>query len=257
MGSEGWTIDNKNLTNYAGMNTPPPSNTQPSTGDTPPSRGNMWRNWVVGWIVVASFVVVIAVALLPMMISCPKSPRTEAVANSKSIGLALFNFDQDYGKFPDASTIEAVRKKETSHLPLGTRSSNDFFRQLIAGGYADSEKVFYANIKGSRKSDGDMSPAHALEKGECGFSYILGADLGADEPCNPLRPILVTPLIPGTTRFDPKPFKGTAVIYRADNSAKCEKINDQGDVIDSSGKALFDPANPVWDDKPPVIAWPE
>jgi len=213
----------------------------------------MLRNWGVGLIVVGSFVIIV-IAILPRILSSQKKgPLTEAISNSKGIGLALFNFAEDYGKYPDATTVDAVRKKETSHLPLGTRSSNDFFRQLIAAGYVDNEKLFYANIRGCRKPDGDMRPAHVLEKGECGFSYILGAD----GKSNPLRPILVTPLIPGTTHFDPKPFKGFAVIFRLNNSATREKINEYGDVTDSTGKPLFDPSNPVWGDKPPVIAWPE
>jgi len=213
----------------------------------------MLRNWVVGLIVVV-ILLVIAAAILPMILSGKQNGSlTEAISNSKGIGLALFNFAEDYRKYPDATTVDAVRKEDTSHLPLGTRSSNDFFRQLIAAGYVDNEKLFYANIRGCRKPDGDMRPAHVLEKGECGFSYILGAD----GKSNPLRPILVTPLIPGTTRFDPKPFKGFAVIFRLNNSATHEKINEYGDVIDFSGKPLFDPANPVWGDKPPVIAWPE
>ena len=213
----------------------------------------MLRNWLMGLIVVVILLVIVG-AILPMILSsAKKSPLTEAIVNSKGIGLALFNFEEDYRKYPDATTVDAVRKEDTSHLPLGTRSSNDFFRQLIAAGYVDNEKLFYANIRGCRKPDGDMRPAQVLEKGECGFSYILGAD----GKSNPLRPILVTPLIPGTTHFDPKPFKGLAVIYRLDNSAMCERINEYGDVIDSTGKPLFDPSNPVWGDKPPVIAWPE
>jgi hypothetical protein len=31
----------------------------------------------------------------------------------------------------------------------------------------------------------------------------------------------------------------------------------RGEVIDSSGKHLLDPSNPIWGGKAPVIAWPE
>jgi hypothetical protein len=34
-------------------------------------------------------------------------------------------------------------------------------------------------------------------------------------------------------------------------------INKHGEVIDSSGKHILDPANPIWDGEKPVIAWPE
>lgn len=179
--------------------------------------------------------------------------RPEVIANVKSLGLALFNFEQDFGKYPDASTIELVRKEDQTSLSLGTKSSNDFFRQLIAAGYTDSEKIFYAKIKGSKMPDNVMSGSHALEKGECGFSYMVGLDNAG----NSGRPILVTPLIPGTNRFDPIPFKGKAIILRIDNTCSVEPINKRGEVIDSSGKHILDPANPIWGGKPPVIAWPE
>jgi hypothetical protein len=63
-------------------------------------------------------------------------------------------------------------------------------------------------------------------------------------------------MISGTDRFDPKPFDGKAVILKLDNSVTSVPINKNGHVI-VDGKNLFDPANPIWKGKPPVIAWPE
>ncbi|HEX7261614.1 MAG TPA: hypothetical protein VF258_07335, partial [Luteolibacter sp.] len=133
-----------------------------------------------------------------------KADQTEAVNNARQIGIALFDFESEYGKFPDATTIAAVQKKTGSLLPLGTKSSNDFFRQLIASDLVQSEAMFYAKTAGSRKPDNIYTTGEALKKGECAFTYFLGA-MTMD---NPHRPLVVTPMIPGTDRFDPEPHKG-------------------------------------------------
>jgi hypothetical protein len=65
----------------------------------------------------------------------------------------------------------------------------------------------------------------------------------------------VTPLIPGTDRFDPLPFDGKAIILRADNSVKSMKIEKDGHVL-LFGENLLDPSNPVWGRSEKwVIAW--
>ena len=180
--------------------------------------------------------------------------RAEAISNIKQIGLALFEFEQDYGQYPNAGTMEAVRKKTHTLLPLGTKTSNDYFRQLIAAECIDNEKCFFARIhENAREPDNRMDGAHALEKGECGFSYIIGPDSSGKLS----QPLLVTPLIPGTDRFDPKPFAGKAVIFWTDLSTTAEPIDKHGHVLDADGNNLLDPANPVWAGKPPHIAWPE
>lgn len=178
--------------------------------------------------------------------------QTEEVNNARQIGMALYEFEIEYGKFPDATTIAAVRSKTGSTLPLGTTSSNDFFRQLMAGGIAQSEAMFYTKGQSTRKPDGLMNGSHALARGECGFSYLMGLSSKG----NPSRPIIVAPLIPGTDRFDPKPFKGKAVLLKLDNSVTSLPINKDGHVI-VVGKNLFDPTNLIWEGKPPVIVWPK
>jgi hypothetical protein len=189
----------------------------------------------------------------PTVIRSYKDPAPiEAVNNARQIGLALFEFDTEYGKFPDATTIAAVKRKTGSPLPLGTKSSNDFFRQLIAAEILRIESVFYAKINGCKKPDNRIGAGKALAKGECGFSYIAGLSSKG----NPSRPLVVTPLIPGTTRFDPTRFHGKAIIFRMDNSATSMPINGAGHVM-SNGMNLLDPANPVWGGEKFTIAWPE
>ena len=166
--------------------------------------------------------------------------------------MALFAFQQDYGTMPDFETIAKVRESTGSSLSMGKKSSNDFFRQLFATGMTESESMFYARIPGVRKQDGQISGTKALEKGECGFTYFLGAI----KDCHPARPTVVVPMIPGTDRFDPEPFGGKAFVLRADNSVTSLVIDKQGHAI-FRGKNLMDPSQEIWEGKPPAIAWPD
>jgi hypothetical protein len=232
---------------------PPASHEHDPPPDTEPIRPRPYRRalWVVGMLLL--FMLVICYIVPMIVISSPRSPGSREISNIKQVGLALYNFEQDYGSFPDAGTVAEVRKRTGSTMSLGTRTANDYLRQLIAAEHIDTEKSFYARIKDSRRPDNLMDGTHALEKGECGFAYIIGPGSSS----LPSRPLLVTPLIPGTDRFDPRPFDGKAIIFWTDSAAIAEKIQKDGHVIDKSGNNLLDPANPVWNGKPPVIAWPE
>jgi hypothetical protein len=181
-----------------------------------------------------------------------KADQTEAVANARQISLALFEFETDYGHFPDWNTIPAVKAASPTDLELGTVSSNDFLRQLLVAGIVRDEACFHAPIGGTRRGDGVISRGEALKKGECGFTYLPGAT-SVD---NPARPILVTPMIPGTDRFDPRPFKGKAVILKVDNSVASLDIDKHGHAI-LEGRNLMNPHHPVWRGKAPSIAWPD
>ena len=236
---------------------PPPNAPAPPPSEAALLSRRKWKwLWVVG---VVSMIVVLAGLTAPLTIrSRKKSDQTEAVNNARQIGLALFEFEAKYGKFPDVSTIADVRKDAAtdpnlSKMSLGTKSSNDYFRQLLAGGFAPSERMFYAKIHGAKKPDNNIKGAEALKKGECGFAYLAGLSSTG----NPSRPLIVTPLILGTDRFDPKRFDGKAIIMRMDNSVSSMNINSSGYVM-SNGKNLLDPTNPVWGkgDKF-VIAWPD
>lgn len=209
---------------------------------------------LISCIVAAILVIVIAGLTAPMVIRSPKRPnQTEAVNNARQIGMALFEFQEDYGQMPDAATIDKVRQSNATDLKLGSKSSNDFLRQLIASRIAQSEPMFYARISGTRKPDGVITGASALAKGECGFVYFTGTT----KETNPSRPLLVTPLIPGTNRFDPKPFDGKAVMLKGDNSVTSLPIVKATGRVMVNGQNLMDPANPIWEGKPPVVALPE
>ncbi len=231
---------------------PPPDAPAPPPSEAAVLSQKKWKwLWVVG---VGSLLFLLLMGLAnPRTIRSGKNAnQTKAVSNARQIGLALFEFETEYGKFPDATTIPAVRKETGTLLSLGTTSSNDFFRQLIAADIVASEAMFYAKTAGSRKPDNVFSGARALEKSECGFTYLMGATI----PGNPGRPIVVAPMIPGTDRFDPKPFDGKAVLLKADNSVTSLPIDKHGHVF-LNGRNLMDPHHPIWDDHAPTIAWPE
>ena len=234
------------------MNSQPPDNVDaPATLEVvrvSPKK----RKWLT-WVSISVMIIGVLVLFIPRMMRIRGTcGQTEVVNNARQIGLALFEFSMEYGQFPDKTTIALVRAKNPTDLPLGTKTSNDFFRQLIVVKIAQSESLFYAKIKGITKPDNIMTTGEALKKGECGFTYLSGLSAVG----NPSRPLVVTPLIPGTDRFDPKPFKGKAVILRMDNSVSSMPIREDGYVW-INGMNLLDPHHPIWEGKPPVIAYPE
>jgi hypothetical protein len=97
-----------------------------------------------------------------------------------------------------------------------------------------------------------VTPGEALKKGEVGFSYITGLSFKDD----PLTPIVLTPLIPGTTKFDPKPFNGKAIVLHIDNSVRTYDINKDGHVYDK-GIDILSAKHPIWKGKAPDIRYPE
>jgi hypothetical protein len=167
--------------------------------------------------------------------------------------LALFEFQDEFGQMPNPTTIDRVCQSFTTDLKLGTKSSNDFFRQLLASGITQGEQMFYAKISSSRKPDGVITGASALAKGECGFAYFAGAT----KESAPSRPLVITPLICGTNRFDSERFNGKAVMLKADNSVTSLPIVKKTGKVMINGKDLMDPTHPIWEGKPPFIALPE
>jgi hypothetical protein len=232
---------------------PPPDAPAPPPSEAAILSQKKWR-WL--WIVGGGSILLL---LVPIMLTTlvPRSSRssdqTEAVNNASQIGLALFEFEAEYGRLPDADTIAEVRRKTESDLDMATTSSNDFFRQLLAAGIAQSETMFYARVKGTRIPDQDFTGVEAIKRGECGFTYFLGAKITD----NPKRPIVVTPMIPGTDRFEKrKDFSGKAVILRLDNSVSSLSIDEDGHVL-IDGRNMMDPHHPIWEGHAPVIAWPD
>jgi hypothetical protein len=221
------------------------------------NRQPKWFKPVFKGFIVASVLFVIAlVALLstPWMIrgNHHGADLTEALSNARQLGLALLEFESDYGAYPNESTKAAVEKDHGTAIDLTGSSSNALFRQLFATEMTGSENSFYAKTKGSKKPDGDISPSHLLEPGECGFSYIAGVSITGGAK----TPLVLTPLIPGTTKFDHKPFDGRAIVLFTDNSVRSFAIENDGHIYDK-GIDLLSPKHPVWKGKAPDIRYPE
>jgi prepilin-type N-terminal cleavage/methylation domain-containing protein len=179
-----------------------------------------------GFTLVELLVVIVIIAALagltaPMVIrQRKKADQTEAVSNARQIGLAMFEFENEYSSYPDITTAAAVTEATGSPLTLGTASANDYFRQLLAANYTQSEKIFFAKTPVAKKPDDNINGAEALKAGEVGFAYMLNGTAGFSAAGNPGRPLIVTPLLDNATSgtFDPAPFDSKAIILRMDNS---------------------------------------
>jgi len=155
-----------------------------------------------------------------------------ATNNAKQLFLLLFEFDQDFGEFPsDKTAVGDLAAYKGEH-------ANDYLGQLIAGGYTKSEEIFY--VKGGaatvKKPDNDISTKDkTLEAGECGFAYYKGQSTAA----NGKLPLLMTPMMGQGFTFDPKPFKGIAIVLHLDGSIARYAIDEQGDAVLKNGQKLF------------------
>lgn len=178
-----------------------------------------------------------------------------ATSNARQLDLALFEFEGEYGRYPDSSTAAEVKRNTGSTLTLGDGTSNDLFAQLLAGGFASSERIFYVDAKSARKPDDIFDTDElALAHGECAFAYIPGRALWASD--RHIRPMVFGPVIPGTSSLDPKSCDGKAVILWVDNSVTSLPIDSSGKVI-HNGLDLLDPSQPFWHGKAPDVKWPK
>jgi len=217
----------------------------------PPRKSFRWRFWLLQIVLIAILVGLV----MPYVFTLKKkADQGCATCNIRQLGFALLEFEADFGSYPSEATAQLVTNKNPNHgLDLSGVSSNALFRQFFAARFTQSESMFYAWIPDGRKPDGDISPGKLLEKGEVGFAYVAG--LTAEG--KPARPIAFTPIIPGTTRFDSKPFDGFALVLRTDNSVRTYDIHKDGHIYDDKGISLLSPKNPIWDGEAPDIRYPE
>jgi prepilin-type N-terminal cleavage/methylation domain-containing protein len=191
-----------------------------------------------GFTLVELLVVIVIIAALagltaPMVIrQRKKADQTEAVSNARQIGLAMFEFETEYGSYPDVNTATTVKDTTGSPLNIAGVNSNDYFRQLIAANFTQSEKIFYAKVPNARKPDDNILAVEALRQGEVGFGYLLNGVNGFNSAGNPARPLAVTPLLNNQANgtFDPDPFDAKAIVLRMDNSVTSITINQQNAI---------------------------
>ena len=173
--------------------------------------------------------------------------QTTAIMNLRQIGLALFEFETEYGSFPDEKTAVLVKEATGTKAELKAKTANDCFYQLIAAQILLTDSFFSLD---SPKQGEEKPEVPALIK-KCAFSYLAGQNAAG----NPSRPVIVAPLVNGKKTFDPAVLGGKAVILRVDNSVQSFPIDKDGHVM-IDGMDLFDPAQSFWDGKVPPIAWP-
>ena len=179
--------------------------------------------------------------------------RLTKTANTlRQIGMALFEFESEYGSFPDEATAKTVTENTKSKLTLSGTTSNDYFRQLMVAGIVQNEEMFQFGNPAKKADNVFNSDATALVAGECDFAYLVGGSSAGDSK----RPLAVAPLVPGTLKFDPVPLGGKALVLAIDCSVKAFPISPEGEVV-VDGKSLFDPSQPYWGGKKPVVAWPK
>ncbi len=211
---------------------------------------------VTGYLSIVATIVLVAISLTgltaPMVLrQRKKADQTEATSNARQIGLALFEFEAEYGSYPNPSTAPLVAEVDGTPEITGN-SSNDRFRQLFRAAITASEQMFYANADGVHKPDGDISGDEALSPGECGFGYIENVS-AKDSP----RPIALAPFVLGSDRLDPVPFDGKAVVLWSDNSVRSLPIDRVSGEAELDGRNILDPTHPVWEGTPPVLLLPE
>ena len=220
-----------------------------------------------GFTLVELLVVIVIIAALagltaPMVIrQRKKADQTEAVNNARQIGMALFEFESEYGNFPDKASGEAVTAATGETVTDGS-AANDKFRQLIAAGIAQSEAMFYAKSSYSKKPDGIIAPisSKALEKGEAGFGILTKSDgTGLSAAGNPSRPIIAAPFkvaMDGT--FDPDFYDSKAVVLKLDNSVSSFTIVKATSEVLINGKKMLETGEgTVWGtEAPPQWAYP-
>jgi prepilin-type N-terminal cleavage/methylation domain-containing protein len=208
-----------------------------------------------GFTLVELLVVIVIIAALagltaPMVIrQRKKADQTEAVNNARQIGMALFEFETEYGSFPDDTTATAVKDATDTPLVSGGKS-NDRFRQLMRAGIAQSEAMFYAKTGFTKKPDGIMTTdLQALAAGEVGFGILMeSATKGMSASGNPSRPIVAAPFkvdMGGT--FDSDFYDSKAVVLRLDNSVTSLPIVSTTGNVKINGRTMTETgSDTVW-----------
>ena len=216
-----------------------------------------------GFTLVELLVVIVIIAALagltaPMVIrQRKKADQTEAVNNARQIGMALFEFETEYGSFPDDTTAVAV-KDATDTTQVSGSTANDRFRQLIRAGIAQSEAMFYAKTAFTKKPDGIMTTdVQALDAGEVGYGIMMNDTKGLSAAGNPGRPIIAAPFkiaMDGT--FDSDFYDGKAVILKLDNSVTSLPIIKTSGNVKINGKSMLETgADSVWGVTDVVPKW--
>jgi hypothetical protein len=177
-----------------------------------------------------------------------RAAMAEAMNNIRSIKFALDGFATDFdGRYPDVETSLLVKE-----AGIGTRFSNDYFRQLFLSGETGSESLFW--VKGSRitskrgpddrvSAGGKRGASLILQPGDCHWAYMTDQT----NKSNPARALLLDPFLPGTTEFDPDLWDRKVIVVRVDGSAKSLRMRvSDNKALDESNHDILSPDADGW-----------
>ena len=205
--------------------------------------------------VIAIIVALAAMATPAIFKALGRAAMAESVSNGRQIKITmdLFAMDND-GNYPSEDTADFY---DTAYA-----TSNDLFKQLFASGSTNSEKIFW--VKGSQmcnkaKPDdvttagGEFEDAKTLEAGDCGWAMVEDQTTTN----NPSRPLIFDSPPNGTgLDFDGELWGFKAIVVRIDGSAKPERLNTGGELLDGEGAQLLTTASEIWGSSEIDIAYP-
>lgn len=205
-----------------------------------------------GFTLVELLVVIVIIAALagltaPMVIrQRKKADQTEAVNNARQIGLAMLEFENEYGSFPESQLSATINENTGTNLaPAALATSNDAFKQLLAAGIAGSEVMFWCKTAYSTvKPDNVYNTAtEMLKAGDVGFGYIMNGDRAFSSSGNTGRVLVAAPLKYSTAfdngLFDKDMYDSKAVVLKLDNSVTSLNINANNQAVMGAGRNLL------------------
>ena len=231
--------------------------------DGPIALSGQISNWLF-WGVILGVLLLIAGTMVPVL----QYPRgrggdfARAIQNAKQIGYALYNFEDDFGSYPNDKTAKSILDSDADAFLSSAGGSNYYFSQLIAGGYVDQEAPFYANVEGVNVPDNMKNSAdELLGAGEVGFAYVVwDEELDVDQ-LPPVAPLLMTFLEERKKGLaEPSSWfrnsKRRLIIFRADMTASALRSDSKG-IVKVRNKDYFDWSQPHWGGQKPKIVWPK
>lgn len=195
---------------------------------------------LVELLVVIAIIAALAGFAVPAILGAKKkADQTEAINNARQIGIALAQFQENYGSNPSTTTAAAISSEGNTDVQSGA-SANALLSQLLATRTLEGKAVFYVKATGVLKvsQTAQDSNMRQLAAGQCGFGYVtIDASTGISSANNGAYPVLVTPFKAlNNADFDNAPFNGEVVVLRNDSSVQKYKLSSQDNTLKFNGQ---------------------